>query len=292
MSGSLDDRLYTDRYFAALERWHQLSYPTFSAFLGGVVTSRRRRALDLGCGGGRYGPLLANLAEEVDGCDLAPPALERAAAIGVYRELFLADLSQRSNPLPVEAYDLIFCTEVIEHVRSEDLFARHVAGSLRPRGQLVLTTTTYHLYLFYYWLYHHPRRLADYRDFFAGMVSDRPADRFVRRLWLLTGGHEHGFRRGRLLRVLREAGLEVEHSRHVNVQPVVPIEGLDAPSFQGRRGASLAPLWRVLGRAVNAACRRTGLYGPNLLVAARKPRSPAARLEPPPGRSAPRCSRS
>lgn len=273
MSRSDDDPLYTDRYFAALERWHHLSYPTFSAFLQEAVAGRPRRALDLGCGGGRYGPLLSELADEVDGCDVAPAALERAATTGAYHELFLADLSERSNPLPVAGYDLVFCTEVIEHVRREDRFTRHLATALRPGGQLVLTTTTYHLYLFYYWLHHDPRRLSDYRDFLVGMVNDRAGDRFVRRLWLLTGGHEHGFRRGRLLRVVRAAGLDVERSRYVSVQPVVPIEGLDAPSFRSRCGAWLAPLWRVLGRAVNAACRRTGLYGPNVLVSARKPRA-------------------
>jgi hypothetical protein len=101
-------------------------------------------------------------------------------------------------------------------------------------------------------------------------VRDAPADRFVRQLWMVTGGHEHGFRRGRLLRVLRQAGLTVVTSSYANVQPVLPVDGLSEPWFRERRGAWLAPLWRFVGRALNTCCRRTGLYGANVLVAARK----------------------
>jgi 2-polyprenyl-3-methyl-5-hydroxy-6-metoxy-1,4-benzoquinol methylase len=267
---ALEEKLYSDAYFAALERWHRLSYGVFSSFLSGAVAGKARRALDLGCGTGRYGPLLATLAERVDGCDIAQPALDGARATGAYDRLFLADLSSEVNPLPVAAYDLIFCTEVIEHVADESRFARHVAEALSRGGLLVLTTTTYHLYVFYYWLYHEQRTFADYRDFFAGLAFDAPADRFVRKLWMLTGGHEHGFRRRRLLRALRRAGLTIEASSYANVQPVVPVDGLDEPGFQNRRGAGLAPWWRLAGRALNAGCRETGLYGPNVLVAARR----------------------
>ncbi|MEJ2190691.1 MAG: class I SAM-dependent methyltransferase [Acidobacteriota bacterium] len=220
MAATGDDSLYDSRYFEALENWHHLSQPEFGAFLRAAVKPGRERALDLGCGSGAWGERLAELACHVDGCDLAAAGLERARRTGHYEKLFTADLSQAENPLPEGHYDLVFTTEVIEHVPDYRLFCEHVAQALVPGGQLVLTTTTYHLYLFYYWLYHEDRRLRDYVDFALGCVFPRPADRFVRRLWMLTGGHEHGFRRHRLLRAIRAAGLRIERCRYAHPQPV------------------------------------------------------------------------
>ncbi len=267
------DPIYGDRYFEALARWHRLSQPEFGAFLRAAVAPGRRRALDLGCGSGAWGARLRELAEVVDGCDYSPAGLDRARRTGHYSELFTADLARRQNPLPARRYDLVFTTEVIEHIPDHERFCRHVAESLAPGGQLILTTTTYHLYLFYYWIFHEERRLRDYLDFFRGCLFAAPADRFVRRLWKLTGGHEHGFRRARLLRSIRSSGLEVERCRYAHPQPVFPVEGLDQPGFTDRWSGFLGPPLAVAGRGLDRVCQSTGWYGPNLLVAARKPSS-------------------
>jgi 2-polyprenyl-3-methyl-5-hydroxy-6-metoxy-1,4-benzoquinol methylase len=269
-----DDALYSDRYFEALERWHRLSQPVFGAFLSAEVPPGRERALDVGCGSGAWGERLADLAYAVDGCDFAAAGLERARRTRHYEELFCADLSLPENPLPAARYDLVFCTEVIEHVADHERFCRHIAQALVPGGQLVLTTTTYHLYLFYYWLFCDDRRLRDYADFALGLAFSEPADRFVRRLWTLTGGHEHGFRKGRLLRAVRSAGLEVERCRYAHPQPVFPVEGLDLPGFAERRMGFLRQPLRAFGLGLDRLCQTTGWYGPNILIAARKLGSP------------------
>ncbi len=270
MADTGDDFLYGNHYFEALENWHRLSQPEFGAFLRAAVEPGRARALDLGCGSGAWGERLAELASQVDGCDLAAAGLERARRIGHYERLFTADLSQAENPLPEGRYDLIFTTEVIEHVPDHRLFCEHVAQALAPGGQLVLTTTTYHFYLFYYWLFQEERRLRDYADFALGCVFSRPADRFVRQLWMLTGGHEHGFRRSRLLRAIRAAGLQIELCRYAHPQPVCPVEGLDQPGFARRRLAFLRRPLHAMGRGLDQLCQSTGWYGPNILVAASK----------------------
>ena len=264
------DDLYNERYFEALAHWHRLSQPEFGAFLRAAAAPGQRRALDLGCGSGAWGARLAEIAQVVDGCDLALAGLEKARATGYYRDLFGADLSLAENPLPARSYDLIFTTEVIEHVRDHHRFCRHVAEALAPGGLLVMTTTTYHLYLFYYFLYHEPRRPRDYLDFFLGCFLEKPADRFVRQLWLLTGGHEHGFRRRRLLGAIRAAGLVIERCRYAHPQPVFPVDGLDQPGFGARRSRFIRGPLRAAGLGIERLCRSTGWYGPNLLVAARK----------------------
>lgn len=266
--------LYTDAYFEGpMAAWHRLSLPTFAAFLWQAVGGERpARILDLGCGDGAYGPVLAELGGAVDGCDGSEAALARARARGVYQRLVQADLAAPALPELSGPYELVFTTEVIEHLPDPDRFCRLAAGLLAPGGLLVLTTTTYHLYLFYYLLFAGPVRRRDLADFARGCLGDDEAgDRFVRTLWELTGGHEHGFRLRRLLACLRRAGFEIERRRYANVQPVFPLDGLDQPRFQDGRLRRMRPLLRFLGRGVNAFCRETGVYGANLMVAARMP---------------------
>lgn len=270
----MDDDLYTDAYFEGpMAAWHRLSQPTFAAFLRRAVGGERpARILDLGCGDGAYGPVLAELGDVVDGCDGSGAALARAGARGVYHRLVQVDLAAPALPELAGSYELVFTTEVIEHLPDPDRFCRLAAGLLAPGGLLVLTTTTYHLYLFYYLLFADPLRRRDLGDFARGCLgNDAAGDRFVRTLWELTGGHEHGFRLRRLLACLRRAGFEIERRGYANVQPVFPLDGLDRPRFEAGRGRRLRPLLRLLGRSVNAFCRETGAYGANVMVAARAP---------------------
>ncbi|HVS02170.1 MAG TPA: methyltransferase [Thermoanaerobaculia bacterium] len=264
--------LYGSEYFAALARWHDLSQATFAEFLQRAVDGAPvGRAIDLGCGTGAWGAPLAALAERVDACDGAAPALAAARRTGHYRRLFQLDLAAATAGDLDPPYDLVFSTEVIEHLADESGFCRLCRDLLRPGGQLVLTTTAYHFYLAY-WLVYAPR--LSWRalgDYLAGLARDAPADRFVRSLWTLTGGHQHGFRAGRLLAALAASGLAVEGWEYANVQPVVPVAGLAEGRFAAGAGRRLAPWLARLGGRVNAWCASTGRYGANLMVAARRP---------------------
>lgn len=263
--------VYDDAYFeGGLADWHRLSQPTFTGFLQQALAGRPapRRALDLGCGGGVYGPVLAAVAGEVTGCDLSPAALRRAAATGAYDRVMALDLE--TSPIETFAgpYDLVFSTEVLEHLADERAACRRIASLLAPGGLLVLTTTAYHFYLFYYLVYAPRLRLGELADYAHGLWDEPAADRFVRTLWSLTGGHHHGFAARRLLARLREAGLSVDTCRHANVQPVFPSAGLSAGRFRRAPGRWARGPLALAGRAINATCRRSGRCGANLMVAA------------------------
>jgi SAM-dependent methyltransferase len=273
VSGAPAPGLYDDAYFAGpMAEWHRRSLPTFAVFLAEHTAGRPPgRVLDLGCGTGAYGEVLRPLAEELVGCDAAPPALARAAAGGRYDRLIAADLESAGAGDLAPPYDLVFSTEVVEHLRDPDGFLRLVASLLTPGGRLVLTTTAYHFYLFYYLGLVRPIERPALADWLAGWYDARRADRFVVRLWEVTGGHRSGFSRPRLRRLTAAAGLRVVRLRHANVQPVAPVEHLRAAP-----GAGLAARagWRALaaaGRLADAASRATGLYGANLLLAAERP---------------------
>jgi ubiquinone/menaquinone biosynthesis C-methylase UbiE len=94
--------------------------------------------LDAGCGDGRY---LAALADELPsrraGCDLSERILETA------RQRVEADFRQanlESLPFGDGEFDLVLCSQVIEHVLDADLAIAELARVLRPGGRLVIST--------------------------------------------------------------------------------------------------------------------------------------------------------
>jgi ubiquinone/menaquinone biosynthesis C-methylase UbiE len=94
--------------------------------------------LDAGCGDGRY---LAALAEELParraGLDLSERILETA------RARLDADLRQASLeaiPFADGEFDLVLCSQVIEHVLDADAAVAELVRVLRPGGTLVIST--------------------------------------------------------------------------------------------------------------------------------------------------------
>ncbi len=96
------------------------------------------RALDVGAGDGR---LTAELdARELTAADVSPVALERARRRlpGGAR---MAEI-EADAPLPFAdgAFDLVLCSETLEHVRDGQLLLSEIRRVLRPGGELAVTT--------------------------------------------------------------------------------------------------------------------------------------------------------
>jgi ubiquinone/menaquinone biosynthesis C-methylase UbiE len=93
--------------------------------------------LDVGCGDGRLTTFLH--ANAVTAADVSPVALKRAA-----RRLLGAEIVvlQPDAPLPFVdgEFELVLCSETIEHVRDVQLFLSEIRRVLRPGGGLALTT--------------------------------------------------------------------------------------------------------------------------------------------------------
>lgn len=97
------------------------------------------RALDLGCGAGTFTGLLAQAGAEPVGVDVAEAALRRARAAQPGLRFVLAPFE---GPLPLEdgAFDVVWCSEVIEHVADTAPWLSEIRRVLRPAGRLLLTT--------------------------------------------------------------------------------------------------------------------------------------------------------
>jgi ubiquinone/menaquinone biosynthesis C-methylase UbiE len=98
---------------------------------------RVERALDLGCGDGRLTVELQ--ADEVTAADVSGVALGRARSR--LRNAALVELTADA-PLPIEdnIFDVVLCTETLEHVRDTQLFLSEARRVLRPGGELAIST--------------------------------------------------------------------------------------------------------------------------------------------------------
>jgi SAM-dependent methyltransferase len=94
-------------------------------------------ALDLGCGDGRLSTLLD--ADELTLADVSDVALQRAA-LRLPAVDAIALIPDAPLPLPDNAFDLVLCTETIEHVRDVQLLLSEARRVLRPGGRLAVST--------------------------------------------------------------------------------------------------------------------------------------------------------
>ena len=100
------------------------------------------RVLDLGSGDGRFTAELARLGAAPIGVDLAQGAIDRARARHPELDFRLASID---GPLPFDAgsFDVVWTTEVIEHVADTARWLSEVRRVLVPRGRLLLTTPSH-----------------------------------------------------------------------------------------------------------------------------------------------------
>ena len=104
------------------------------------------RVLDIGCGGGILAEPMARLAADVTAIDATAEAIEAAKAhlavgrlVVDYRCCTAEELAVKSDR-DKDKFDLIYASEVIEHVTDRQLFAEAIAAMLAPNGTVVITT--------------------------------------------------------------------------------------------------------------------------------------------------------
>ena len=155
-------------------------------------------ALEIGPGSGVYLPLLARLFARVTVSDVEAAYLDaaRAAAPPGASVAFVTDDITRSR-LPESGFDVVLCTEVIEHVTDSPAALAGIRRVLKPGGRLVLST---------------PQRWSTLEvcariAFLPGVI------RLVRRVYrepVLEAGHINLLTAGEARRQVEAAGFAVE----------------------------------------------------------------------------------
>ncbi|MQL61895.1 methyltransferase domain-containing protein [Streptomyces vinaceus] len=107
--------------------------------LGLRITNRR--VLDIGCGMGYYGDLLAGAGAEIYGLDRQPEFVT-AAASRRYRGVIRSDVTDM--PVAPSSFDLIYARYVLHHIAREQLYdvIEKIHRSLRHDGRLLIESTT------------------------------------------------------------------------------------------------------------------------------------------------------
>jgi SAM-dependent methyltransferase len=102
------------------------------------------RVLDLGCGAGRFIAALQEAGADPVGVELAEAALERARhnVPGAELHPLAAD---GAIPLEDATVDLVWCSEVLEHVPDTAGLLSEVRRVLRTGGRLLVTTPSHDL---------------------------------------------------------------------------------------------------------------------------------------------------
>lgn len=121
---------------------HQIN-PLRLAWIDGKARLAGKRVLDVGCGGGILAEAMARAGAMVKGIDLAEKPLkvaelhrlESGAAVE-YEAASAEDLARREP----EAYDVVTCMEVLEHVPEPSSTVRACAALLRPGGHAFFAT--------------------------------------------------------------------------------------------------------------------------------------------------------
>src|SRR5579884_799990 len=99
-------------------------------------------ALDIGSGEGHFTAQMGQAGVRVVGAEVAEAALERARKRHPDLEFVLVPID---GPLPFadNAFDLVWASEVIEHIADTARWLSEVRRVLRPSGRLALTTPSH-----------------------------------------------------------------------------------------------------------------------------------------------------
>ncbi len=152
------------------------------------------RALDLGCGAGEFTAILAEAGAGAIGADVAEAALARARTAHPALDFRRVPAD---GPLPFEdnSFELVWASEVIEHVADTARWLSEVRRVLVPRGALLVTTPSH-------------GRLR---------VATGGVERFSEPL----GDHLHLYTRRSLTGLLRDFGFEQVAVRAVGGPPLL-----------------------------------------------------------------------
>jgi SAM-dependent methyltransferase len=153
----IDGRKRTARYGRRIKGYYEDLWEGLAGDLEPPLLERRLaflrtevrpgdRALDLGCGIGDFTAALAQAGARAVGVDVAQAALARARArYSAAHPPLDFRLVPIDGPLPFEvgAFDLVWASEVIEHVADTARWLSEVRRVLAPAGRLLVTTPSH-----------------------------------------------------------------------------------------------------------------------------------------------------
>ncbi len=113
------------------------------AILGELKREKGKKILDAGSGPGLYALHLAKKGHFVTGVDIDKEKVKLSAGIaqriGNTAKFTAGDLC--ALPFPNSSFEIIVCSDVIEHIPNDRKALQEMARVLKPEGKLILTST-------------------------------------------------------------------------------------------------------------------------------------------------------
>jgi 2-polyprenyl-3-methyl-5-hydroxy-6-metoxy-1,4-benzoquinol methylase len=182
-------------------RWlHRTRLAWIGERLTQLAAAGRGAALEVGPGSGVYVPLLARLFDRVTVADVHDAYLDAARAVAAaHPNVTVVRDDVRAPALPPASFDVVLCTEVIEHIEESRAALAGIRRLLRPGGVLLLSTPQRYS----------PLEVCAKVAFLPGLIS---LVRLVYREPIIPTGHVNLMTAGQVRRQLREAGFAVRES--------------------------------------------------------------------------------
>jgi len=182
---------------------HQIN-PLRLEWINGLVPLQGKKVLDVGCGGGILTDAMARTGAQALGIDLATKSLKVAQLHALeaqtpnvqYREVAVEALAAEQP----ESFDVVTCMEMLEHVPDPSSIVRACAQLVKPGGHVFFSTLN-----------------RNAKSFLFAIVGAE----YLLNL-LPRGTHEYAkfIRPSELARDCREAGLDWQHTRGMEYNPI------------------------------------------------------------------------
>ncbi len=182
---------------------HQIN-PLRLEWINGIAPLQGKKVLDVGCGGGILTDAMARSGAHALGIDLAAKSLKVAQLHALeaqtpnvqYREVAVEALAAEQPA----SFDVVTCMEMLEHVPDPSSIVRACAQLVKPGGHVFFSTLN-----------------RNAKSFLFAIVGAE----YVLNL-LPRGTHEYAkfIRPSELARDCREAGLEWQHTRGMEYNPI------------------------------------------------------------------------
>lgn len=122
-----------------LKTLHDIN-PARLSLIQNTISLSGLRVLDVGCGGGILSEAIAKCGATVTGLDVEPEALACARAHALQQQLAINYVCQPIETYCEDAFDVITCMEMLEHVSEPEWVIQHCARLLKEGGYLFLST--------------------------------------------------------------------------------------------------------------------------------------------------------
>jgi 2-polyprenyl-6-hydroxyphenyl methylase / 3-demethylubiquinone-9 3-methyltransferase len=122
-----------------LKTLHHIN-PARLEFIHNYCDIAQKTVLDIGCGGGILCEGVALLGAQVTGLDVEIATLDAAKVHAKSSQLTINYVCCPIEDYEAEAFDVVTCMEMLEHVSEPQLVINHCARLLKPGGYLFLST--------------------------------------------------------------------------------------------------------------------------------------------------------